>query len=143
MIRGLLILLCIIGGVGCIASHQSMVEDVNVEWWGESKGFVINNVDTTTLRDMEIFVRYYPSMIVSDSISLIIDISTPDSLTLRERVTVRLEKERGKGAENRIKQSIYRDNIVWAKHGEYNIDITPVSNYRGISAVGINTIKSN
>ncbi len=142
MIRYALILLAMVGSVGCIASHQSVVEDVNVEWWGESKEFSINNIDTVTLRDMEIFVCYYPSM-VADSISLIVDITTPDTLTLRERVTIYLNNKPSERSQSRITQRIYRDNIVWSELGEYTIGITPASNYHGISAVGINTTKSD
>ncbi len=140
--RCLFILLCAVVSVGCVASHNTVVENVDVDWWGETKSFVVENVDTTTHRDIEIFVRYHPSKIEADSICLMVDISTPDTLSLRERVVVYLPSQQASQRSVCIVSSPYRRHVVWSEIGAYKIDISPVVDYSGVEAIGVNIVKS-
>lgn len=138
--RWLPIILTLVVSVGCIASHQSVVEDVDVEWWGETKSFEMSNVDTTTYRDIDIFVRYYPSEIAVDSICLQVDTTSPDSLYIRERVVMHLPTLHTSQSSSHIIARPYRRQVVWSKVGDYSVDITPVVSYKGVEAVGIDIV---
>ncbi len=126
---------------GCVASHQSIVEDTDSRGWWETKSFTVENIDTVTLRDVELFVRYQPQR-VDSVLRFAVDVTTPESISIREHVAIYPEI----GGRGRIGVQIalcpYRENVVWDKIGYYSINITPASKLIGVEAVGINIVKS-
>ncbi len=129
----LLTILVAIGFGGCIASHQSVVADVNVEDWRGETTITMLNSDTTTLRDLDIFVRHTPS-VSPQSFGVVIESIAPDSSSFTEEITIHLDT-RNKG---KISIRPYRTNGVWRQIGEYKMNITPTTKVSGVEAVGLN-----
>ncbi|MFI3282436.1 MAG: hypothetical protein SNG10_02765 [Rikenellaceae bacterium] len=140
--RGILIFISLIVVGGCVASHQSVVEDVNVDEWRDTEYVIMENHDTLTYRNIEIFARYSPSL-VSESTTLTINTMTPDSTSYSEEVTIHFDKSPSQLNASRVVVRPYREGVIWRQRGEYRFEITPVTPVVGIEAIGVNITKSN
>ncbi len=133
----LFVMLLMIGFGGCIASHQSVVVDVDVDGWSDRAGVEVINTDTVTPRNIEIFARYSPSL-VDDSMRLIINTIAPDSTSYDEEVTIYLNTRMLERGASRIDRYPYRHNVVWRQMGSYKIEMTPAAEIVGVEAIGLN-----
>ena len=111
---------------GCVSPHGAAVTDVNAPGWDAPAAIVFTNTDTTTLRDMDLFLRYDDRM-DEDTLTVRIAVVTPDSLRHEEAFRLDLP---------------YRRRIRCARTGDYCITVTPGRPVKGIEAVGINIVKS-
>ncbi len=141
MYRSLLIILLAVVGGGCIASHQSVVVDVNASAWRDQASVEMINHDTTTLRDISLFVRYSPQ-IAEDSLHLSLTISTPDSLNYTEQITIYLDPKIEQRGARRVIELPYRKEVLWSSKGLYNITFTPQEEVHGVEAIGVNIVKN-
>ncbi|MFI3292639.1 MAG: hypothetical protein SNG27_02910 [Rikenellaceae bacterium] len=140
MKRVLILISSIVVG-GCVASQQSVVTDVDVMGWGDPKYVIMNNKDTSTLRNIELFVRYSPSL-VDDSVTLTINTMAPDSLTFSEEVKLYFDSSATERSASIVENFPYRNNVVWSQQGSYHMEITPTTPISGIEAVGVTITKT-
>ena len=113
--------------------------DVNALGWEAPATIVVTNTDTTTLRDMDLFLRYDDRM-DEDTLTVRIAVVTPDSL--RHEEAFRLAAAHTPAALSREADLPYRRRIRFARTGDYCITVTPGRPVKGIEAVGINIVKS-
>ncbi len=139
--KRVLIFILLLGFGGCIASHQSVVVDIDARKWVDTKYVVMNNNDTSTLRDIELFVRYSPLM-ADDSVTLTINTIAPDSTTYSEEVKLHFDTSPSERSASRLKLYPYRKRVVWRQVGSYQIEITPITPVKGIESIGVNTVKN-
>ena len=109
--------------------------DVNALGWEAPATIVVTNTDTTTLRDMDLFLRYDDRM-DEDTLTVRIAVVTPDSFRLV------LPAAHTPAALSREADLPYRRRIRFARTGDYCITVTPGRPVKGIEAVGINIVKS-
>ncbi len=139
--RGVLMLISLIVVGGCVASHQSVVTDIDVRGWSDTECIVMNNSDTSTLRDIELFARYSPSL-VDDSVTLSINTISPDSTTYSEELKIYFDSSMNERSASKMGIYPYRRRVVWRQLGSYQIEITPSAHVKGIEAMGINIVKT-
>ena len=117
------------------------VTDVNASGWGTPAAIVFTNTDTTTLRDMDLFLRYDDRM-DEDTLTVRIAVVTPDSLRHEEAFRLALPAAHTPAALSREADLPYRRRIRFARTGDYCITVTPGRPVKGVEAVGINIVKS-
>ena len=110
--------------------------DVNALGWEAPATIVVTNTDTTTLRDMDLFLRYDDRM-DEDTLTVRIAVVTPDSLRHEEAFRLVLPAAHTPAALSREADLPYR-----RRTGDYCITVTPGRPVKGIEAVGINIVKS-
>ena len=115
--------------------------DVNALGGGAPATIVVTNTDTTTLRDMDLFLRYDDRM-DEDTLTVRIAVVTPDSLRHEEAFRLVLPAAHTPAALSREADLPYRRRIRFARTGDYCITVTPGRPVKGIEAVGINIVKS-
>ena len=126
---------------GCVSPHGAAVTDVNASGWDAPAAIVFTNTDTTTLRDMDLFLRYDDRM-DEDTLTVRIAVVTPDSLRHEEASRLALPAAHTPAALSREADLPYRRRIRFARTGDYCITVTPGRPVKGIEAVGINIVKS-
>lgn len=108
---------------------------------GTPAAIVFTNTDTTTLRDMDLFLRYDDRM-DEDTLTVRIAVVTPDSLRHEEAFRLALPAAHTPAALSREADLPYRRRIRFARTGDYCITVTPGRPVKGVEAVGINIVKS-
>ncbi len=137
----MLISLIVVGG-GCIAPHQSVVTDVDVAKWGDMEYVEVENSDTSTLRDIKLFVRYSPSL-VDDSLTLTINITSPDSARYSEEVKLYFDSSVLERSASKNELFSYRNRVVWRLLGDYRFEFIPQVPVAGIETIGVNITKTD
>ncbi|MFR9558404.1 MAG: hypothetical protein SNH45_05965 [Rikenellaceae bacterium] len=131
-------MISVIGFGGCIASHQSVVRDINVDNWSETTSIMVSNYDTVTVRDLDIFVRYQPTQ-SPRRFDIRVESIAPDSTSYTDEVTISLDTSTNNRDASRLTIQPYRTRVVWRQKGEYKINITPTTPTKGVEAIGLNT----
>ncbi len=126
---------------GCVSPHGAAVTDVNASGWDAPAAIVFTNTDTTTLRDMDLFLRYDDRM-DEDTLTVRIAVVTPDSLRHEEAFRLALPAAHTPAALSREADLPYRRRIRFARTGDYCITVTPGRPVKGVEAFGINIVKS-
>ncbi len=139
--RGLFALILAVGLGGCIASQSSVVENVNASGWRETKEITMMNSDTVTLRDLDIFMRYHPTL-SPISFNISIESIAPDSTSCVEEITIYLDTSPDGRGVAKLSSHPYRKDVLWRQVGEYRLLITPTTTVEGIEAIGVN-VKSS
>ncbi len=132
----------LIGCVGCTSPYQSAVTDVPPRRWHETAEIRLENADSTTLRDADLFLRCNDRF-AEDTLTVRIATLSPDSLRFEEPFLLAISRTGGPAALMREVVVPYRRRILLGRTGEYRIQITPTRPVRGIEAVGIRLCKSN
>ena len=68
---------------GCATADRSVATDVDPEEWSEAAEIVIPNADTVSRCDLSLFLRY-DERFRDDTLTLRIEVRTPDSLCFEE-----------------------------------------------------------
>ncbi|WP_418409864.1 hypothetical protein [Alistipes sp.] len=126
---------------GCLSPHQSAVADVDAAAWNRAAVLTLTNSDTTTLRDLELFLRCN-DLFTEDSLTVRITVLTPDSLRHEEPFLLVIPPAHTPAALSREADVAYRRRVRFARTGDYRIKITPGRLVKGVEAVGINIVKS-
>lgn len=134
--------LLLIGCVGCTSPYQSAVTDVPPRKWYTTAEIRLENGDSTTLRDADLFLRC-DDRFAEDTLTVRIATLSPDSLRFEEPFLLAISRTGGPAALMREFLVPYRRRICLGRTGEYRIQITPTRPVRGIEAVGIRLSKSN
>lgn len=125
----------------CQASRQIAVVDVDPASWNGPAGLSIENTDTVSLRDIELFVRCNDRF---DQDTLTVRITTLSSDTLRCEELLPLYFPHIASAAALAREHIvpYRRRVCFSHVGCYRMTITPTRSVAGVEAVGISIGKS-
>lgn len=124
-----------------MSPHGAIVADVDAASWHAPAVIDLDNTDTTTLRDMDVFLRCN-DLFAEDSLTMRIAVLTPDSLRCEEPLVLTVPHAHTPAAIARETVLPYRRRIRFARTGDYRITITPGRPVKGVEAVGINIVKS-
>lgn len=126
---------------GCMAHTQCVAVDVDSRDWSRPALLSFTNSDTTTLRDLHLFIRCNERF-EADSLPLRVMLLSPDSLRFEERFVLRTERGELPAARSRVCEAPYRSRVVLPDTGRYRLIIAPETPQNGIEAVGINIVKT-
>lgn len=126
---------------GCIASHRAVVTDVDSRAWSDTAQLTFPVDDTLHLSDLHFFLRYNDRF-SADTLPVGVIVLSPDSLSVSERVTLRIRRGTGPAAMGREADIPYRRRVRFSRRGEYRVLVVPDTTVRGIEAVGIHLTKS-
>lgn len=124
----------------CRTPHRSAAVDVDLAEWSTGAEIAVENDDTLAQRDIALFLRYNDCF-KDDTLTLRIEVRTPDSLRCEEWLQVSMTRPRKPAALRRQAVAEYRRHAVLARSGDYRFTVAPVRPVEGIEAVGIH-IKS-
>lgn len=126
---------------GCRPDVQALAAEVDPDGWETPVTLQLPNADTTNCRDWQIFVRA-DRRLAADTFTLRITVRTPDTLQYDEYLPVCLPAPKAP-AGRLIEATIdYRYRVRLARTGNYRVSIRPLRPLHGITAVGLQTHKS-
>ena len=121
---------------GCLAPQNSLMVGVDVNSWSATESLIYENSDTLTLRNLNIAVRYNKDFDKA-VLPLKIAVTTPDERCFEEEVELRLQRSDRSFIATTIESLPYRDSAVLAQKGNYIFAFTPLTEVRGIEAIGV------
>ncbi|MFI3320557.1 MAG: hypothetical protein SNH01_07355 [Rikenellaceae bacterium] len=112
-------------------------------WQRGGAEIVMNNGDTVSRRNIDLVLRYAPSMVREKNwMELNITTIAPDSVEITERVVVKgLDASQAVLNNYRLFEQRYRSDVVWRQMGDYRIVVAPSYDSQlinGILDVGVN-----
>jgi hypothetical protein len=110
--------------------------NVDVESWGDAESVTYNNSDTLSLRDINITIRYNDDFKQS-VLPLKIEVITPDTLYFTDTVSLPLQHPSTAIAVATTESVPYRKRILLNKSGDYTFSFKPLSEVKGVEAIGI------
>jgi len=125
---------------GCISDHRSFVVDTAGGWSGPVT-VVVPNADTVSLLDIRIAVRYDVSF-GGGEIPVAVRTERPDSVWFEEPFVLRLQRDGRSVSALHDASCPYRLRSRLDRAGDYRITLTPSRPVEGVSAVGIDIVKS-
>ena len=126
---------------GCMSPHGAVATDVNSASWSDPAPLTLANADTTTLRDVNLFLRCNDRF-AEDSLTVRIRMRTPDSLQHEEPFVMVIPPAHTPAAISREADIPYRRRVRFDRTGDYHLTITPCRPVEGVEAVGIHIVKS-
>lgn len=120
----------------CRTPHRSAAVDVDIAEWSTDAEIVIDNDDTLAQRDIALFLRYNDCF-KDDTLTLRIEVRTPDSLCCEEWLRMSMIRPRKPAALRRQAVAEYRRHAVLARSGDYRFTIAPTRPVEGVEAVGV------
>ncbi len=138
MRRALSCLLGLVCGmlVGCVTPDRAVVTDVDVEGWACGASLCYANDDVQSLCTMSLFVRV-DDRFLEDTLTVRIEIRTPDSLRTTEWHRMRFQGEPTPASLHRVIRVPYRRSVCLSGRGNYYFRITPTRTVAGVEAVGL------
>ena len=124
----------------CMSHHTSAVVDTPPEKWYSAVQLDYPNCDTLENRNVNLLTFY--STDSPKSITLVVEVTSPDGYKAIDTVTCNLPKEKH-GRNYFEQQTTFRTGTVMRHTGNYKVTITPTDTLRGVWAVGLNTIYDN
>ena len=104
--------------------------------WKDPAGIVLANADTTSLRDLTLFLRCNDRF-AEDTLTVRIAVTTPDSLRSEELFLLAIPRTPSPAALVREAAVPYRRAIRLGRTGDYRFTVTPTRPIRGVEAVGL------
>lgn len=126
---------------GCVSPHGSVATDVSSASWSDPAPITLANADTTTLRDIALFLRCNDRF-AEDTLTVRIRVRTPDSLQHEEPFMLVIPPAHTPAAISREADISYRRRVLFGRTGDYHLTITPCRPVEGVEAVGIHIVKS-
>lgn len=120
----------------CRTPHRSAAVDVDLKEWNTDAEVVIGNDDTLSLCDIALFLRYNDHF-KDDTLTLRIEVRTPDSLRCAEWLRMAVIRHRKPAALRSQAVAEYRRQAVLPHCGDYRFTIAPVRPVEGVEAVGV------
>ena len=121
---------------GCFAPQNSLMVGVNMHSWSRAENLVYENVDTISLRNLNIALRYNDNF-KQTVLPLKIGITTPDARYFEEIVELQLQHPSTALSVATTESVPYRADVLLNQKGCYTFDFEPLSEVRGVEAVGI------
>lgn len=125
---------------GCRQEYQSAAADVDPADWHEPAEVTIGNADTTTLRDIALFLRCNDRF-AEDTLTVRIETLSPDSLRFAESFLLPIPYAASPAALAREVRIPYRHRAIFDRTGDYRIRIAPCRSVRGVEAVGVDIVR--
>lgn len=125
----------------CVSPHGAVATDVSSASWSDPARITLANGDTTTLRDINLFLRC-DDRFAEDTLTVRIRVCTPDSLRHEEPFVLVIPPAHTPAAISREADISYRRRVLLDRTGDYHLTITPCRPVKGVEAVGINIVKS-
>lgn len=125
----------------CVSPHGAVVTDVDAASWSAPALIVLTNADTTTLRDINLFLRCNDRF-AEDTLTVRVGVRTPDSLRHEELFVLVIPPAHTPAALAREADIPYRHRVLFDRTGDYLLTITPCRPVKGVEAAGINIVKS-
>ena len=122
--------------VGCIAPQNAIMVGVDLKSWNKMESVIYENEDTTSLRNLNIALRYNENF-RQTTLPLKVAITTPDARYFEEVVTLQLDRPNMAIAVTATESIPYRTNVQLNQSGFYTISFEPLSEVRGVEAIGI------
>lgn len=127
---------------GCTSPFRAEVADVDPARWTAPVCLTLDNADTTSLCDLDLFLRL-DDRFAEDTLTVRIGIRTPDSLRYEEPFVMTFAPRRpGSAALAEEAVVAYRRSVRFARSGDYRLTVSPCRPVRGVEAVGIRTGRS-
>ena len=126
---------------GCMSPHGAVATDVISASWSDPAPLTLANADTTTLRDVNLFLRA-PVGVALYWRSVRRGPPTPDSLQHEEPFVMVIPPAHTPAAISREADIPYRRRVLFDRTGDYHLTITPCRPVEGVEAVGIHIAKS-
>ncbi|MDE5579192.1 MAG: hypothetical protein K2I85_04490 [Alistipes sp.] len=120
----------------CFSFHRSIAVDVDPQTWSSPAEIVLPNADTAALCDLSFFLRFDPRF-RDDTLTLRIEVRTPDSLLFDEPFLFCATRVRQPAAVRREAAAAYRRRVVFRCRGDYRFSVVPVRPVVGVEAVGL------
>lgn len=122
--------------VACRTPHRSVAADVDPLGWSDAAELAVPNADTLARCDLSFFLRFNPRF-KDDTLTLRIEVRTPDSLLLDEPFLFCVTHARRPAAIYHESAVAYRRQAVFSRCGDYRFSVTPVRKVVGVEAVGL------
>ena len=120
----------------CIAPQNAAMVGVDVRSWVKVKSVVYENSDTLSLRNLNIAIRYNDNF-EETSLPLKVVIMSPDTRIFEETITLQLLRPSTALAISTTESLPYRTNVSFGQKGTYVFAFKPLTEVRGIEAIGI------
>lgn len=121
---------------GCLMSHRSVATDVDPTEWTEAAQIVLPNADTLARCDLSLYLRC-DDRFRDDTLTLRIEVLTPDSLRFEEMFLFCAAHPRRPAAVRSEAVAVYRRRATFARSGDYRFLVTPARAVQGVEAVGL------
>ena len=138
-ISALVAMILMVVMVGCVTPHRSVVVDIDPQYWGTAEISEIKNSDTTSLVDINIFMRFRRD-IISDTIPLNIKTTAPDSAIYSEDFTIYPTDPQTIEQRDNMALIPYRRRCQLSQVGIYRFSLRPYKAVVGAECIGITII---
>ncbi len=130
-----LVLLALWAG-GCRTPHRSVATEVDPDEWTQPAEIVVSNADTLARCDLSLYLCY-DTRFCEDTLTLWIEVRTPDSLSYEEPFLFCANLGRKAAAVRSEAVAAYRKRAVFGREGDYRFLIRPARPVTGVDAVGV------
>ena len=137
-ILGRIAIICLaaVASVACLAPQNSLMAGVCISGWSDTATVSYNNEDSLGMRNLNIALRYNDTF--KDAVLPIkVGITTPDAQYFEEEITLQINHPNTALTVATTESLPYRNNAILAQKGEYIFAFTPLTEVRGIEAIGI------
>lgn len=116
-----------------MSGHGSVATDVNPAGWDTAAELEYENLDTISLREAALLIRYDNSATFG---TFVVEVRSPSGAKARDSVMVSLEPH---AASNNLREIgiTYRDSVLFSEQGIYKFSIAPPEGTRGIWSTGL------
>jgi hypothetical protein len=121
---------------GCLAPQNTQMVGVDMQAWNSAESIIYDNNDTLSLRNINIALRYNDNFREA-TLPLKIVVTTPNSQHFEEIVKLPLHHPRTALTVATTESLPYRADVVLSQKGCYAFSFEPLSEVRGIEAIGI------
>lgn len=135
-IKRIVIALSAVVLTGCLAPENVLMTRVNMHRWDSFECVTYENSDTLSQRTLNIAVRYN-SDYKPNKLQMMVVVTTPDACYFEEEVSLNLNHPQSSISVTTTESLPYRDSVVLAQKGAYKFYFAPLSEVRGIEAIGI------
>ena len=135
-IKSILVALSAVVLSGCLAPENVLMTRVDMHRWDRFESITYENSDTLSLRTLNIAVRYN-SEYKPNKLQMMVVVTTPDNRYFEEEVALNLRHPQTAISVTTTESLPYRDSAVLTQKGAYKFYFAPLSEVRGIEAVGI------
>lgn len=121
---------------GCIAPQNALMVGVDMHSWSREESLTYENVDTLSLRNLNVALRYNDNFKRS-TLPLKIAVTTPDARHFEEVVELQLAHPSTALTVATTESVPYRTNVVLNQKGSYTFSFEPQTEVQGVEAIGV------
>ena len=136
VVKRLIVAVAAIAMCSCLAPENAAMVGTDMHSWEKAKSLTYENSDTLSLRDLNIAIRYNESF-QERTLPLRIVIMSPDKRVFEETISLQLLHPSTALAVSTTESRPYRKDITLSQKGTYVFAFKPLSEVKGIEAIGI------